>query len=152
MDSAPAHRHGVHAGSLRGSDVEGRVADVDGLARRPREPVHGEEDGIRVRLVPLGVLEADDDVEGVREGRKALERQRNRAMPLRRDDSELAALRLESGKKRDELVEGLEGLVETVVVLLVGLEQVVRMGLTDGRTFISLLHPEGDSAAGEVVG
>ena len=26
------------------------------------------------------------------------------------------------------------------------------MGLTDGRTFISLLHPEGDSAAGEVVG
>src|SRR6476659_6449491 len=26
------------------------------------------------------------------------------------------------------------------------------MGLTDGRTFISLLHPEGDSAAGEVIG
>jgi hypothetical protein len=26
------------------------------------------------------------------------------------------------------------------------------MGLTDGRTFIWLLHPEGDSAAGEVVG
>jgi hypothetical protein len=26
------------------------------------------------------------------------------------------------------------------------------MGLTDGRTFISLLHPKGDSAAGEVVG
>jgi len=26
------------------------------------------------------------------------------------------------------------------------------MGLTDGRTFMSLLHPKGDSAAGEVVG
>ena len=26
------------------------------------------------------------------------------------------------------------------------------MGLTDGRTFIWFLHPEGDSAAGEVVG
>ena len=75
--------------------------------------------------MPLRVLVRDDDVERAREGGEALEREPDRAMALRRHDPELPPLRLEAGKQREQLVEGLERLVQPVVVLLVRLEQLV---------------------------
>src|SRR5262245_37467768 len=98
MDPTPADRDGEHARGLRGADVERRVADVDGLVGRPGQLPDRKQDRVRLGLVALRVLEADDDVECLPEGGKALERQADGAVPLRRDDSKLAALRLQAGE------------------------------------------------------
>src|SRR5262245_42245101 len=75
VDPAPADRHGEDAGRLRGADVERRVADVHGLLRGSTEPLQRQQDRLRVGLVRARVLEPDDDVERVRESRKAVERE-----------------------------------------------------------------------------
>ncbi len=71
----------------------------------------------------LGVLVRDDDVERVGESGEAVESEADGAMALRRHDAELPSLRRETGEQRQQLVEGLERLVQPVVVHLVGLEQ-----------------------------
>ncbi len=69
----------------------------------------------------------DDEVEVVVESREALQREGHGAVPLRRHDAELPALRLESREHREQVVEGLERLVQAVVVLLVRLQELVRV-------------------------
>src|SRR5262245_8579790 len=59
MDAAPADGDREDARSLRGADVERRVADVDGLVGRTLELLDREQDRLGIRLVALGVLESD---------------------------------------------------------------------------------------------
>ena len=53
------------------------------------------QDGVRIRLVALGVLVCDDDLELVAERGEAVERECDRTVPLRGDDPESPALALE---------------------------------------------------------
>src|SRR6188768_3246805 len=80
MDSAPADRDRVDSGRLRGADVERRVADVDGLVAGRAEQPERMLERRRVRLVPLGVVGADDHVEELLE-RQVREREANRLLP-----------------------------------------------------------------------
>ena len=75
----------------------------------------------------LGVLVRDDDVERVGEGGEAVESEADGAMALCRHDAELPPFRRETREQRQQLVEGLERLVQPVVVHLVRLEQ--RLGV-----------------------
>jgi len=63
MDSSPADRDRVHPGGLRGADVERRVADVDGVVACRAEQPECVHERCGVRLVPIGVVGPDDDVE-----------------------------------------------------------------------------------------
>src|SRR5581483_3230768 len=65
----PAPRDGdrEHPGGLGGADVERRVADVGRRGRIGSEPLGAEEERLRVRLVPLRLVAADDRVEEVAE-------------------------------------------------------------------------------------
>src|SRR4029079_15936141 len=67
VDPSPRHRHGEHARGLGGSDVEGRGADVRGRSRIRPEPLGGEQERLRIRLVPLRLVPADDRLEQVAE-------------------------------------------------------------------------------------
>ena len=70
---------------------------------------------------------AIDDVERVGEGGEAVEGEADGAMALRRHDAELPPFLRETREQRQQLVEGLERLVQPVVVHLVRLEQ--RLGV-----------------------
>src|SRR5688500_15450864 len=111
MDAAPTDRDREDARCLRRADVEGRVADVDRLARRAPKLLEREENRIGLRLVALRVLVRDDDVEHLLEGGETVECEPDGPMPLRGDKAELAALRLEPRKQLEQLVERLERLV-----------------------------------------
>ena len=74
MDAAPGDGDRVHAGRLRGGDVERRVADVGGVVRLGAEPLERDEDRVGVRLAARRVVGADDDVEDVPEAER-LERE-----------------------------------------------------------------------------
>jgi len=87
VDAAPRHGHREHVRGLRGQDVEGRVTDVRGRCRVCSETLGGEQERLRIRLVPLGLVPADDRLEEVSE-RHPVKGELDRRPPLRRDDSE----------------------------------------------------------------
>src|SRR5919204_161861 len=59
VDSTPRDRDRVHAGVLRRADVERRIADVRALVWLRPEPLSREQQGLRMRLVPLCLVAAD---------------------------------------------------------------------------------------------
>src|SRR3954468_9928551 len=63
VQAAPVDPDREDAGRLRRPHVEGRVADVRGRLRPRAEQLERLQDRLRVRLVPLGVVCRDDDVE-----------------------------------------------------------------------------------------
>ncbi len=91
----------------------------------------------------LRVLVRDDDVEGARQRRKALEREADGPVALGGDDPEPPSLGLQPRQDREQLVERLQRLVQPVVVLLVGLEQ--RIGVLD----VDRLHLRDDPLAAD---
>ena len=93
--------------------------------------------------MPVRVLVRDDDVEGARERRKPLESKADGPVTLGGHDPELPPFGLQPRQDREQLVEGLERLVQPVVVLLVGLEQ--RIGVLD----VDRLHLRDDSLAAD---
>src|SRR3954468_3157590 len=67
VDPAPRHGNGEHPRRLGGTDVEGRVADVGGRGGAGSEPFGAEQQRLRIRLVPLGLVAADDRLEEMAE-------------------------------------------------------------------------------------
>src|SRR5581483_7922365 len=65
VDPAPRHGDREHPGGLRRPDVEGRVADVGGCGRVRSKPLGTEKERLGIRLVPLGLVAADDCLEEV---------------------------------------------------------------------------------------
>ena len=131
--------------------------------RRPPRPAcrrvcsTREQDRLGIGLVPARVLEPDDDVEGARERREAVEREPDGAVALRGHDPELPPLRLEPREDGEQLVERLERLVQPVVVLLVRLEELVDVirrrsrssgRRSPGRRSTSAAPPAGSRARG----
>src|SRR5947208_3665533 len=74
VDPAPRHCDGEHPRRLRGPDVERRVPDVGRSGRVGAEALRREQERLRVGLVPLGLVAADDRLEQVAE-RHAVERE-----------------------------------------------------------------------------
>ena len=130
--SLPTRRRRRRRPPLCRADVEGRIADVDRFVRRAAESLDREQNGLGIGLVPTRVLESDDDVESCRKRRKAVECEPDGPVALRGHDAQLPPLRLQPRKEGEQLVEGLERLVQTVVVLLVRLEQLVDVIRVDG--------------------
>src|SRR5215475_6826588 len=60
VDPAPGDRDGEHACCLRGTDVEWRVADVGRVRGIGSESLGAEQQRLRIRLVPLGLVSAYD--------------------------------------------------------------------------------------------
>src|SRR5436305_10839719 len=56
VDPTPGDGDAVHAGRPRGPHVEGRVPDVGALARRDAQPARRHEQGLRIGLVPVGLV------------------------------------------------------------------------------------------------
>src|SRR5579864_4378703 len=92
VDTAPRDGDRPHPRRLRGADVEGRVADIRRLLRPRAKALGGEEQGLGVGLVPLGLVAADDRVEHMPE-RNVLEGELDGGAALRGDEAEAAALR-----------------------------------------------------------
>ena len=67
MDAAPRDGDGVHPGCLRRADVEGRVADVGRLGGIGSEAFGPEKKRLRIGLVTLGLVAADDHREEMAE-------------------------------------------------------------------------------------
>src|SRR5579862_2753343 len=67
VDATPRHRHGEHPRRLRGADVERRVPDVGRLHGIGAEPLGSEQQRLGIRLVPLGLVAADDRLEQMAE-------------------------------------------------------------------------------------
>src|SRR5437870_2218030 len=91
VDAAPGHGDGMHPGCLRGADVERRVAHVGALARCDLHALRREQQRLRVWLVPLRLVAADDRFEQMAE-RDAREGELYRHAALRRDDRKPPAL------------------------------------------------------------
>src|SRR2546430_2454047 len=87
VDLAPRHGDRVHAGGLCRTDVERRVADVGRLTRVGVHPARRKKQRLRVRLVPLGLVAADNRLEKMSE-RHAREGELDRRAPLRGHDPE----------------------------------------------------------------
>src|SRR5919197_4320577 len=87
MDPAPGHSDGADTRGAGGGHVEGGVADIRAVCRYRSEPLEREQNWRRIRLVALGLLGGDDDVEVGRE-RHAREREVDGDAPLRRHDPE----------------------------------------------------------------
>jgi hypothetical protein len=115
VDPAPRHGDREHARRLRRADVERRVADVGGLGRVRCEPLGAEQERLRVGLVSLGLVPADDRLEEVAE-RHVGERELDGRAALRRDDAETASLLVEAGEHVFHPRAGLEVVVERLVV------------------------------------
>src|SRR5947209_3859722 len=92
VDPSPADGDGVNAGGLGGADVERRVADVGGIGGRRAETVDRGQDRIGCRLVPLGVVGRDHDVEVRLEGGQTVEGELHCGAALGGDDSEAPSL------------------------------------------------------------
>ena len=126
VDAAPADRDRERSRRLAGADVERRVADVDGLARAGSEAAQRLEHRIRVGLVPLGVLGADEHVgqlaRGAGSGRT---RARTVATRFGGHDPELVAAAAQLGQQLEDAVEGLERRVERLVVGAVDVDELV---------------------------
>src|SRR5215468_4040886 len=67
VDPAPGHGNCEHVRRFRRADVEGRVADIGGRAGISSEPLRAEEKRLRIGLVSLGLVTADDGLEEVAE-------------------------------------------------------------------------------------
>src|SRR5919204_1216462 len=87
VDTAPCDGDRVQPARLGSANVERRVADVRRVVGTGAEPLEREQQRLGIRLVALGLVAADDDVEEMSD-RHARERKRNRRAPLRRDDAE----------------------------------------------------------------
>src|SRR2546430_8530011 len=87
VDAPPRDGDRMHSGGLRGTDVEGGVADICDVAGLRIHPARCQQQGLRIGLVPLGLVAADDRLEQVPE-RDAGERELDRGTPLRRHDAE----------------------------------------------------------------
>ena len=75
--------------------------------------------------MPLGVVVSDDHLELLRKPGEASEGEGHRPMPLRGHDPESAALRAKLREHVHHAVEGLQGLVQRIVVLAVDLDELV---------------------------
>src|SRR5436190_2301202 len=105
MDPAPGDCDGVDSRRLRRADVERRVADVRRLVRLRVEPLEREQERLRIRLVPLRLVTADDGLEQLAE-RDGGEGELDGRAALRRDDPETPALVLEA---HEDVVHSLAG-------------------------------------------
>ena len=97
MDVAPGDGDRGHARGPGGPDVERRVADVGGRRGRRAEPLERQEQRLGIRLVALGVVARDDDVERAEE-REHVERDLDGEAALHRDDPERPPLRPQVGR------------------------------------------------------
>src|SRR6476469_7860223 len=95
VDTAPGHGDGEHPRCLGCPDVERRVAHVGGRSGVRSEPLGAEQERLRVRLVPLGLVPADARLEEMAE-RDVGERELDGDAAFRRDDAETASLLVES--------------------------------------------------------
>src|SRR6478609_11339841 len=94
VDPAPRHGDGEHPRCLCRADVERRIADVGGLGGVRSEPLCAEQERLRVRLVSLCLVPADDRLEEMAE-RDIGERELDGDAAFRRDDAETASLLVE---------------------------------------------------------
>jgi hypothetical protein len=146
VDAAPGDADRVDARRARRADVEGRVADVDGVLRRGAEPLEREQDRRRVGLVPLGVVGAHDRLEVVAE-RQPREREVDGLAPLRRDDPEPAAPGVQPVEHVVHPGAALELVVERRVVPSVGDDELLDAVGRDRRHLLvqaRASHPRGD--------
>jgi hypothetical protein len=100
---------------MGGLEVERRIAHVTGAVRGAAQPLESGQKGIGVRLVPLGILGRDHDVE-VALHRQHVERQAHRIPALRRDDAQRPAAVLERGQRLLHPVVGSEKIRRVGVV------------------------------------
>src|SRR5262245_56119566 len=112
VDAAPRDGDCVNAGRLRSADIERRVADVRGLARRGAEPLECLEDRIGRRLVAFGVIRGDHNVQVRLELGKPVEREADGGAALRRHDSQPAAVITQPREHLDDLPERLQFVVQ----------------------------------------
>ena len=143
VNPTPADGHREDTCGLGSANVEGRVADVRGVRWSGAELLDRGEHRIRVRLVPLRVLVGDYDVELLGERREALERERDRTVPLCRDDPEPPALRPQPRENLEHLLERLERVMERIVVRSVDLDQLV------GAVRVELPHLRNEALASD---
>src|SRR5438552_3593417 len=122
VDPAPGDGDREHSGGLGGTDVEGRVADVGGRGRVGTEPFRAEEERLRVWLVPLGLVAADDRLEEMPE-RDVGEGELDSCAALRRDDAETASFLVEAHEHIIHSFAGLEIVVERLVVSAVDVDE-----------------------------
>src|SRR5436190_3147315 len=115
VDPAPRHCDGEHARRLRRADVERRVADVGGLGGVRSESLGAEQERLRVGLVSLGLVPADDRLEEVAE-RDVGECELDGGAALRRDDAQPASFLVETDEHVFHPRAGLEVVVERLVV------------------------------------
>src|SRR4029453_7524691 len=125
MDPAPPDGDGEQASSLRGADVEWRVTYVDGVRRARVEPTQGLEERLRVGLVTLRVLRADDDVHRLAEDREPVEGEVDRSQPLGRDDPQRVPLVAEDREEVEHVGEPLELGMERLVVRAICVDELV---------------------------
>src|SRR5215468_2488280 len=118
VNPAPGHGNGKHPRRLRSADVEGRVADIGSRAGIRSEPLRAEEKRLRVRLVPLGFVAADDGLEEVAE-RDVGEGQLDRRAALSSNDPEAPPLLVQPPEDVLHAGAGLELVVERLVVCAV---------------------------------
>src|SRR5437762_13777367 len=67
VDPAPRHGNGEHPRRVGGTDVEGRVADVGGRGWDRSKTFGAEQQRVRIRLVPIGLVAAYDRPEAMAE-------------------------------------------------------------------------------------
>src|ERR1700693_2731588 len=115
VDLPPRHCDRMHARGPRRTDVERRVADVCGLTRARVHPPRREQQRLGIRLVPLGLVTADDRLEQVPE-RNAGERELDRGAPLRSYDPEPPAFLVQADKHVLHASAGLQLAVKRLVV------------------------------------
>src|SRR5437763_13265647 len=60
VDATPRDGDRMHPGGLRSEHVERRIADVGRLCGVGAHPLRREQQRLRIRLVPLGLVAADD--------------------------------------------------------------------------------------------
>ena len=125
MDTTPGHGDRVHARGLRGPNVEGRVADIRRVLGRHAQPVDGGENRVGRRLLPLRVVGGDHDLEVRLELGQAREREADGGAALGGDDAEPAAFGPQPRQHLDHLPERLQLVVQRLVVLAVGGNEVV---------------------------
>src|SRR4051812_25418247 len=114
VDPAPRHGNGEHPRRLGGTDVEGRVADVGSRGGVGSEPFGAEQKRLRIRLVPLGLVAADDRLEEMAE-RDVGEGELDGRAALRGDHAEPPTLLVQLHEHVFHAGAGLELVVQRLV-------------------------------------
>ena len=122
VDPAPGDGDGEHPGRLRRPDVERRVAHVRRFGRVCSESLGTEQQRLRIGLVTLGLVAADDGLEEVPE-RDLRERELDGRTALRGHDTEPASFFVELHEHLLHPGAGLELVVERLVVRAIDVDE-----------------------------